>query len=433
MNTLFEVSLSDTNLDVHDSCGDVSAFEHDAARMKISLWKVTSQNLIQHFSASTEFLFYFLKVNIYLYGLLTLVSLVSIVPQWVEQYRKCKDVNMMDCAMLLFFVSNTSENQLRYWAFGIGLISAVYMAFVLWFRFSHKARRERLRLQDTQWGLYDQQGNTHCVNATGYSLSSSFFGLTLRSRTMLNFLSALIFAILLGSYAVIQVFIQREVILTHGTPLAIVGGIVHVIFKSCWRFGCWLLSHLERYETATPLHVSYFIKIYLFDGITFVIFYLTHRFISEQNGSDCETDWIAKQYLVVLILDYVWVGLFDSILAKFQRNCSMFPKYRMNLPDEYTRALMRQYLTISGYFLVTALPLLSFLFSIVEYWRSLHKLLRLSTKPVRSAHDFGSVIVFAMCTNILFALVGYPGWLWYIFYSGRMNENCGQDNILSLI
>lgn len=430
---MYDIPL-DTNLDVLDINTDIISNEHDVSHLQSGVCSVAPHYLAGHFSASVAFYFHFAKWNVFLYAAAAVASLGVILPQLLRlDFPTCETSwsAFLMCMQQTFFISNTPKSAFFFWLVSFLCLVAFYLGFIFLYFATHKQRCQNTKQHDYGSDTYDQPQNIHCSNHT------HMFAAT--STTLPAFLSGVIFFLLLGTYALVQAILQRWLSLSHEIPLMVLGGMVHVLFKTCWRLGCWLLSMLERYPTVTPFYRSYFFKIYLFDGLTFIIFYVSHRFLS-QAENQCETDWIAKQYVTVLVLDYVWIGLSELVIIQLQ-NClaakcgaDMIPFYAMDLPEEYTRLLMRQYLTVSGYFLVYGLPWLSLLFSFLDYWRTLYKLIRLSKKkPGRSPTDFNHILLFAMCCNLCFSLLGYPGWLWYSVYSVSMNKNCGQGNLLSIL
>ena len=149
----------------------------------------------------------------------------------------------------------------------------------------------------------------------------------------------------------------------------------------------------------------------------------------------CQLDWLGEQFLWVFVLDYLGFRLIEFFIAKFQDICCVFCGRKINLDrsdesfrakftviEEYVKIVMRQYYVLAGLLVVPAISWIALLLGIMDYWRTLHKLVRLCARPRPSGDAFATTLLISGYMNVLLAVLSYPGMLWYFIFSADTKD-----------
>jgi hypothetical protein len=420
--------------DLHHELDIISRYEHHSRhhfakqeQRRCCQW-IPLRTITEHFSATTAYFFLYSQSNIYLYVVWSLLALLFAVPQWkINTICSQTPFSWLSCINSLFLVSHASATQFGWWFTSIFLSFCGYWIYIaLYFRVG---QQRGFKSWDPLQDRYDNHVNAINAARVPHWLPSPLIG---------KVVSATFFLLLLVTYTFVQYKLQELLLFSKQIWLLLFGGVFHTLFKNVWRLCCWSLTFCEGHTSFTPICKSHFFKVYLFDLVTFLVFYASHWLLKTKSNAlgVCETDWIAQQYVMILSMDYVY-GLLELGWVWLRNNCKtkqgkiLFPA-PLDIAEEYARVMFRQYLTFSGLFLVNGISFLSLLLSILEYNRVQYKLIYLSPKSQERANsNFLTLLVVTTVFNIVVTLLAYPGWIWYFLYPQVLNTHCDgiEENI----
>ena len=209
------------------------------------------------------------------------------------------------------------------------------------------------------------------------------------------------------------IWIQKKHVQTQSTQIEkedfifiFVASVIYSLWKWISRKACWFLTQWELHKQWSSFYCSYFVKTYLFDIISFSLFYFSRVFILLQQDEEdvnlfqCYVDWLAEQYLWVLVLDYfgfrlgeVFFAYCQNCVCRIWNYCSNVYqvhqvhqvqvhtledslRYKFILIEEYLKAVVRQYYVLGGCFVF---PTISWIALPLQFFDYLSSTLQIST------------------------------------------------------
>lgn len=457
----------------------VSQNEHNP-EIQETLWKLSvSTTMTTWYSKSVTFLFFFFKYNNFQSFILALFGLISFIPQLLYTTNanslESSWESWRDFLISIFFVSRYSTGWLLWCQWILSVIWIIVSSLLYYGIVTSKQvgcgipndcfgnHIFTFLSQETVQDM-DYEMDRIIIGRNNFRISQSESIETITTTTWWKnlgnrqriFISATLFLLMLIIYGIVQAAIQYWILLSQPISLLfiLIGSIIHTVWKSCWRHLCWYLSKWETHLTWSRFYYSYFIKVYLFDVISFGLFYLTRTlllneldFSIETQGDHraCRLDWLAQQFLWILVLDYFASRLGEFAIAKCQALCCLGEsclrwrqekgifthyhrsdeslKYNFLVVEEYVRILLRQYYLLAGSFVVPMIGWIGFIFGIIDYWRALYALARLCARPRYSAESFVKILLIMIFVTIFLSVFSYPGFAWY-FLSSIDSRGC---------
>ena len=320
-----------------------------------------------------------------------------------------------------------------------------------------KVQQQESEYEDPFTGSYNVRF-THCVNAIPHERPITNPQYLLRICG-----SATFFVLVLGIYGVIQTYTTKWMFLNESTSyIVLTGSFIHTVSKALWRYICGVLTRFEKHDFWTFYARSFFIKVYLFDLISFGIFYIARDYIfhkvSSTSGNSlgstndaagslsqltdlaCGLDWLAEQYLYVVLLDYVVTGFGELFYGRMKNwLCYKRGQHHPGEPTDFFPIISKLWMSTPKHSddnttfyrevsIIVGLPFLALFLSLLEYILALSKLTRISGKPRRSNSSFRNLILIGGVCNILFTVFSYPGLLWYYVFS-QDSKDCPLPNL----
>src|SRR5579872_3522188 len=294
---------------------NVSEYEHKISDAIYNICSISLMDLTEYYSKSVGYLFLYLKVNIFLYLGFFLLSFVSFVSQ-VYFYFTHTSIRNIELFEGLFLISKFPP-------------SLLWILWIQWFLticwFLCIAIGYWLLVRNANENVSINTNTNVNVNASGFFCfpikefldqedpSEGFYSQNISQNISQNpqvnkinntscriLQSILLFIALLSIYGMVQlglqvgtIWIQKKHVQTQSTEIEkedfifiFVSSVIYSLWKWISRKACWFLTQWELHEQWASFYRSYFVKTYLFDIISFSLFYFSRVFILLQQDEE---------------------------------------------------------------------------------------------------------------------------------------------------
>lgn len=382
--------------------------------------------------------FTFIRAMIVFNIVLTLISLISVIPHIIEGLDREATEQQLGFPQVLYLSSYSEKN------FGVWIASNV-LALIAMLLLGPLYRMYVVHLQSRDRDGYVEdpfQGNYNieaadCVDKIEYKGANGFFqenGRPKHRSLRLTISLTLFIGILAGQgflIAWLQGLLDGEGNETTALILATVIKLVAIVFK----FVCQKLTTIEGHAYISQFRQWECFKVFVFKVANVcVLYYVTRR--TQFEGDGCLLEAMSYQFFYLLLMDIAINGalgvafpiVMNKIKAKNaetseQGNAASLPQFILS--DDYTEAAYKQFIVCLGFWVSPLLPAVGIIGFLIEYWLDKYRLLKLTQKPQRTGASFKEVLAFFMFFNFLVCFLTYPnGAVWIMAGSGGLADKC---------